>query len=107
MYRYISHVDIAYIHLYDHLLSNPISICIYIYILSLTFPLLPSFPIHSSSLPPLITYVFSIPTSQVSLTFLFEEARIGLISFTLYEAVGLRNVDPMGQQDPYVQIAIG
>lgn len=37
----------------------------------------------------------------------FEEARSGLAQITLYEAVGLRNIDPLGQQDPYVQFSLG
>lgn len=44
---------------------------------------------------------------QVMLEFLFEEARAGLFVFTLYEARKLRNVDPMGQQHPYVQLGLG
>jgi C2 domain len=32
---------------------------------------------------------------------------MGLMQFTLFEARGLRSIDPMGQQDPYVQIALG
>lgn len=46
-------------------------------------------------------------TSKIVLEFLFEEARAGLFVFTLYEAKRLRNVDPMGQQHPYVQMALG
>ena len=38
---------------------------------------------------------------------MFEEARSGIFSFTFYEAHGLRNVDPMGQQSPYVQLSLG
>jgi hypothetical protein len=45
--------------------------------------------------------------SKLKLSFLFEEARVGLVVITVYEATGLRNVDPMGQQDPYVQLSIG
>jgi Ca2+-dependent lipid-binding protein len=30
-----------------------------------------------------------------------------MFSITLFEARGLRNVDPMARQDPYVQIALG
>lgn len=37
----------------------------------------------------------------------FEEARSGLAQITVYEASGLRNIDPMGQQDPYVQFSLG
>ena len=39
--------------------------------------------------------------------FVFEEARSGLFAITLYEAHGLRNVDPMGSQSPYVQLSLG
>eukprot|EP00602_Paraphysomonas_sp_CaronLab_P013159 CAMPEP_0185042824 /NCGR_PEP_ID=MMETSP1103-20130426/42571_1 /TAXON_ID=36769 /ORGANISM="Paraphysomonas bandaiensis, Strain Caron Lab Isolate" /LENGTH=1240 /DNA_ID=CAMNT_0027582953 /DNA_START=164 /DNA_END=3886 /DNA_ORIENTATION=+ len=46
-------------------------------------------------------------TSKIMLEFLFEEARAGMFVFTLYEAKRLRNVDPMGQQHPYVQMALG
>jgi hypothetical protein len=45
--------------------------------------------------------------SKLKLTFLFEETRVGLVVVTVYEATGLRNVDPMGQQDPYVQLSLG
>lgn len=38
---------------------------------------------------------------------MFEEARLGLLQFTLFEARGLRSIDPMGQQDPYVQLSLG
>jgi hypothetical protein len=37
----------------------------------------------------------------------FEEARSGLAQITVYEANGLRNIDPLGQQDPYVQFSLG
>ena len=30
-----------------------------------------------------------------------------MMQVTLYEASNLRNIDPMGQQDPYVQLSIG
>ena len=38
---------------------------------------------------------------------MFEEARSGLFQITLFEARGLRNIDPMGQQNPYVQFQLG
>ena len=38
---------------------------------------------------------------------LFEEARLGVMQFTLFEARALRSIDPMGQQDPYVQLSLG
>eukprot|EP01038_Epipyxis_sp_PR26KG_P009668 gene9668-13017_t len=41
------------------------------------------------------------------LEFVYEEARTGIIQVTLYEARGLRNIDPMGKQDPYVQLTLG
>jgi Ca2+-dependent lipid-binding protein len=44
---------------------------------------------------------------QLSLEFVYEEARSGMVQITLFEAVGLRNIDPMGQQDPYVQFSLG
>ena len=37
----------------------------------------------------------------------FEEARSGMMQITLFEARGLRNIDPMGQQDPFVQLSLG
>ena len=47
-------------------------------------------------------------TSQkLHLEFVYEEARSGMFIFTLFEARGLRKVDPMGKQDPYVQFSIG
>jgi hypothetical protein len=39
--------------------------------------------------------------------FMFEEARQGIFVFTLYEAKKLRNVDPLGQQNPYVEFSMG
>lgn len=30
-----------------------------------------------------------------------------MMQITLFEAVNLRNVDPMGQQDPYVKLSLG
>lgn len=30
-----------------------------------------------------------------------------MMQITLFEASGLRNIDPMGQQDPYVQFSLG
>jgi hypothetical protein len=41
------------------------------------------------------------------LEIVFEEARSGLAQITVFEASGLRNIDPMGQQDPYVQFSLG
>jgi hypothetical protein len=41
------------------------------------------------------------------LEIVFEEARSGLAQITLFEASGLRNIDPMGQQDPYVHFSLG
>lgn len=37
----------------------------------------------------------------------FEEARSGIAQITVFEASGLRNIDPMGRQDPFVQFSIG
>jgi hypothetical protein len=37
----------------------------------------------------------------------FEEARTGMFVITLYEARGLRNVDPLGHQRPYVNCILG
>jgi len=49
----------------------------------------------------------SFSFSKLNLEFCFEEARTGLFVITLYEAKGIRSVDPMGQQDPYVQLSLG
>ena len=38
---------------------------------------------------------------------MFEEARSGMFAITLFEAHGLRNVDPMGSQSPFVQLSLG
>lgn len=43
---------------------------------------------------------------KIFLEFVFEEARVGIFLFTLYEARGLRNVNPMGKQNPYVQLSL-
>jgi len=48
-----------------------------------------------------------VSTSKLSVSVVFEEARPGIFEFTLYEARGLRNIDPMGQQVPYVNFALG
>lgn len=45
-------------------------------------------------------------SGKVVLEFVFEEARIGIFLFTLYEARSLRNVNPMGKQNPFVQLSI-
>lgn len=45
--------------------------------------------------------------SKLLLEFMFEEARTGIVQLTFFEARGLRNVDPMGQQNPYVEASIG
>jgi len=44
---------------------------------------------------------------RVELEFSFEEARTGMFVVMLYEARGLRQIDPLGQQDPYVQLSLG
>jgi hypothetical protein len=65
---------------------------------------------------PFLTYSEKIPilapgdktsTSKICLEFLFQQAKPGLYVFTLYEANRLRNIDPMGQQHPYVQFSLG
>ena len=48
-----------------------------------------------------------ISQCKLGLEFIFEEARTGLFQITLYEGRGLRNVDPMGQLNPYVQLNLG
>ena len=45
--------------------------------------------------------------SKVVVELVYEEARPGIFSFKLYEARSLRNVDPMGQQHPYVKFQLG
>lgn len=47
-----------------------------------------------------------IPAGKLMLEFIYEEARVGIFVFTLYEARGLRSVNPMGKQNPYVQLAL-
>lgn len=46
-------------------------------------------------------------TMKLVLEMVFEEARSGLAQITLFEANNLRNLDPMGKQDPYVQLSLG
>jgi hypothetical protein len=48
-----------------------------------------------------------ISTSKLNVSVVYEEARPGIFEITLYEARGLRNIDPMGQQVPYVNLALG
>lgn len=45
--------------------------------------------------------------SQLILELVFEEARSGMAQITVFECVGLRNIDPLGQQDPFVQFSLG
>lgn len=45
--------------------------------------------------------------SKLRLEFIFEQARSGMFCITLYEARGLRNVDPLAHQDPYVSFSLG
>jgi Ca2+-dependent lipid-binding protein len=52
-------------------------------------------------------YPYCDTSLQLSLEIVFEEARSGMMQITMFEARGLRNIDPMGQQDPYVQLALG
>lgn len=70
---------------------------VYIFLFSNYCRIYPNFNIISMSL-------FHI---QLSLEIVFEEARSGMMQVTLFEAKGLRNIDPMGQQDPYVQLCLG
>lgn len=46
-------------------------------------------------------------SSKVIVELVFEEARPGIFSFKLYEARSLRNVDPMGQQHPFIKFQLG
>jgi Ca2+-dependent lipid-binding protein len=41
------------------------------------------------------------------LELVFEEARSGIAQITVFECIGLRNIDPLGQQDPFVQFSLG
>jgi len=65
---------------------------------------------------PFISYSEKIPIyysgsktsqSKLVLDIVFEEARPGMFELTLFEARGLRNVDPMGKQHPYVKFKLG
>jgi len=65
---------------------------------------------------PFVSYTEKVPIyypgatktpMKLMLEIVFEEARSGLMQVTLFEASGLRNIDPMGQQDPYVQLSLG
>lgn len=38
---------------------------------------------------------------------MFEQARQGMFLITLFEAHGLRNIDQLGQQNPYVHLGLG
>lgn len=44
---------------------------------------------------------------KVSLEIMFQEARTGIFQVTLFDAQNLRNIDPMGKQNPYVQLSLG
>eukprot|EP01041_Mallomonas_annulata_P002177 gene2178-4235_t len=44
---------------------------------------------------------------KLVLEFSFEEARPGMLVCTLFEGRGLRSLDTLGHQDPYVQLALG
>ena len=46
-------------------------------------------------------------SSKLSLEFVFEEARCGMFVITLFEAHGLRSLDPMGQQHPFINFNVG
>ncbi len=46
-------------------------------------------------------------TSKIVVEIVFEEARPGIFSFKLYDAKSLRNVDPMGQQHPFIKFKLG
>jgi len=65
---------------------------------------------------PFVSYTEKVPIyypgatrtpMKLSLEIVFEEARSGMMQITLFEARSLRNIDPMGQQDPFVQLALG
>jgi hypothetical protein len=45
--------------------------------------------------------------AQLTVDIIFEEARAGMFVVTLYEARGLRNVDPLGHQRPYLNLTLG
>jgi len=65
---------------------------------------------------PFVSYTEKVPIyypgatrtpMKLLLEIVFEEARSGMAQITLFEAANLRNIDPMGQQDPYVQFSLG
>lgn len=45
--------------------------------------------------------------SQLQLEFRFEPAMVGMAVFTLYEGRGLKNMETIGKQDPYVKLKLG
>eukprot|EP01039_Chlorochromonas_danica_P000161 gene162-170_t len=65
---------------------------------------------------PFVSYTEKVPlyyagatrsNMKLVLEIVFEEARSGMAQITLFEAHGLRNIDPLGRQDPYVQFSLG
>jgi len=65
---------------------------------------------------PFVSYTERIPIyyqgaktsqSKLVLEIVFEEARPGMFEITLFDAKGMRNVDPMGRQHPYVKFKLG
>lgn len=65
---------------------------------------------------PYITYRETVPlqihsgkpySGKLVLEFSYEEARPGMLVFTLFEGRGLRSLDALDHQDPYVEISIG
>mmetsp|Transcript_16218 Transcript_16218/g.22145 ORF Transcript_16218/g.22145 Transcript_16218/m.22145 type:complete len:1209 (-) Transcript_16218:67-3693(-) len=65
---------------------------------------------------PFVSYTEKVPIyfpgmartqMKLLMEFVFEEARSGMFQITLFEGRGLRNIDPMGHQDPFVQFSLG
>lgn len=56
-----------------------------------------------------VSVVLGLPSLNTKLLvdIMFEEARTGMAVITLYEAKGLRNIDPLGNQRPYVSLSLG
>ncbi|RYG60269.1 hypothetical protein EON64_19430, partial [archaeon] len=65
---------------------------------------------------PFVSYTEKLPlyysgatrsNMKLVLEICFEEARRGIAELTVYEGSGLRNIDPLGRQDPYIQFSLG
>jgi C2 domain len=45
--------------------------------------------------------------AKLLVDFIYEEGRTGMFAVTLFQASGLSNVDPLGNQRPYVNLSLG